>query len=327
MEVKGKFKVGSEEFNDGYVASPGQNAEEISENYAKRRMGFLEAQIETEKSLPNDKLKQSGPQTAALKRASNNRTLGPIQVSETTLQGNKSDLQELINEEDTIISEASLLAEQEIKAAQEEDAGPANRSVTESSSAEPTFSAQAATPSWVPDYGSTTVRKVTSSRATDPIGTPYAFNRLIWYDNPGFGRYEPYEHDFFLYNYDRATLLRPGQSSYPGCFPNVYYSTNYPASAEPYLDSRAKEPPAVGCEVDEKAYTIGALRADNLKANQVYQVYVSTGKTNVGRDKWKLQAQKQIRAPGCSSALCITSNGTRTLVPAWSPAPTQGLFW
>jgi hypothetical protein len=57
-EVESELKVGSEEFQDGYVASPGQSAKEINKNYTKHRIGFLEAQIETAKSLPNDKLKQ-----------------------------------------------------------------------------------------------------------------------------------------------------------------------------------------------------------------------------------------------------------------------------
>jgi hypothetical protein len=286
----------------------------------------LEAQIETAKSLPNDKLKQPKSQTTAVKKALADRAPRPIQVKEATFRGGESDLEDFISEEDAVISDASVLTEEEIE---EVPAGaePANRSTGESSPAEPTFSAQAAAPRWVPDYGFTTVRKVTSSRASSPIGTPYVLNQFIWYDNPGFGRYEPYEHDFFLYNFDRKTILRSGQSSYPGCFPNVYWSSSYPDAAEAYLDSRAKEPPAVGCEVDEKAYTIGALRADKLRADKVYQTYISTGKTNVSRDRWKLLAQKQVRAPGCSSALCITSKATRVLVPAWSSAPNQGKSW
>lgn len=326
-EVEGEFKIGSEEFRDGYVASPGQSADEINKNYTRQRIGFLKAQIETEKSLPNGKLKQPESQTASVKKALTKRAVGPTQISKATLQGKKADLKELVNGEDEIISKASLLTEEKIRETQEADAESVNSStITDASTAEPTFSAQAAAPSWVPDYGSTTVRKVTSRRANKPIGTPYALNRLIWYSDPGFGRYEPYEHDFFLYNYDRATLLRGGQSDYPGCFPNVYWTTSYPAAAEPYLDSRATLTPGK-CEVDEKAYTVGALRADKLQADRVYQVYVSTGKTSVNRDRWKLQAGLQRRAIGCSSALCITTKEVRVLVPAWSPAPEDGLFW
>lgn len=50
-------------------------------------------------------------------------------------------------------------------------------------------------------------------------GGRYTRQTMRWGNPPGFRYEETYEHDFFLYNYDRATYLDATNVGYPDCMP------------------------------------------------------------------------------------------------------------
>jgi hypothetical protein len=152
-------------------------------------------------------------------------------------------------------------------------------------------------------------------------GGRYTRQTMRWGNFPGFRYEETYEHDFFLYNYDRATYLDPRNIGYPNCLPAAtYWSTTWPASSRPYLDTRFGQNSK--CEVDELAYTVGAAFANQLFNGITYETYIRTANGNANSDRFRLSGQIGYRSPvtNCPRdwTWCSFGKYSVVLVPAWS---------
>lgn len=143
-----------------------------------------------------------------------------------------------------------------------------------------------------------------------------------------FSSEQTYEHDIFLYNYDRKTYLDGGSTSFPNCYPKTTYAaTSWPAESKPYLDTRLAEN-LTSCEIDELAYTIGAAQANALKANTDYYTYIRTANGNDYSDRFKLQAQIGHRTPTiCYTTWCSFGDKSYVLIPAWSSTVPGTQSW
>ncbi|MCK5023643.1 MAG: fibronectin type III domain-containing protein, partial [Candidatus Aenigmarchaeota archaeon] len=152
-------------------------------------------------------------------------------------------------------------------------------------------------------------------------GGRYVYQFMKW-DAVNFSEEQTYEHDVFLYNYDKRTYLDGNTTAYPGCWPKLTYaSTSWPAASRPYIDTRF-DPNMVSCETEELAYTIGAAQASALQANINYYTYIRTEYGNDSTDKFKLNAQIGHRIPnGCYSTWCSFGDQSYELVPSWYYVP------
>lgn len=139
---------------------------------------------------------------------------------------------------------------------------------------------------------------------------------------------QTYEQKVILYNYDRKTYLDGSSTSYPGCYPNATYAaTSWPATSQPYLDTRFSEN-LVSCEINELAYTIGAAQASALQANVDYYTYIRTVNGNDTSDKLKIQGQVGYRSPSsCYTTWCSAKYKIYTIIPGWSTTVPGTQSW
>lgn len=158
-------------------------------------------------------------------------------------------------------------------------------------------------------------------------GGRYVQQNMKW-TSVSFSSDQTYEHDVFLYNYDRKTYLNGANTAYPNCYPTTTYAaTTWPSASKPYLDTRLSEN-LVSCEIDELAYTIGAAQANALQANTDYYTYIRTADGNDTVDKFKLQAQIGHRIPtSCYTTWCSFRNQSYTLIPGWSSSVPGTQSW
>lgn len=158
-------------------------------------------------------------------------------------------------------------------------------------------------------------------------GGRYTTQYMKW-NSIGFSTEQTYEHDVFLYNYDRKTYLDGTSTSYPGCYPKATYAaTSWPEASKPYLDTRLSENLA-SCEIDELAYTIGAAQASALQANTDYFTYIRTADGNDSMDKFKIQGQIGHRSPsGCYTTWCSYGDKSYNIVRAWSTNVPGAQSW
>ena len=149
-------------------------------------------------------------------------------------------------------------------------------------------------------------------------GGRYVYQFMKW-DSVNFSEEQTYEHDVFLYNYDRKTYLDGDSTSYPGCYPKITYaSTSWPAESKPYLDTRFSMY-SPSCEINELAYTIGAAQARALQAYVYYYTYIRSENGNDSIDKFVLNAQIGHRSPSyCYTTWCSFGDETYALIPKWS---------
>ena len=154
--------------------------------------------------------------------------------------------------------------------------------------------------------------------STYGVGNRYAYNYFQWNNDPSFGHYSTYEHDFFLNNDPNSSL---GSGTYLTTsqtwqgYPTVEYVASTLPSA--YLDTRAFD------GSDEVAYTIGSGWAKDIVANSGYYTYFISKNGLTSQDNGKLSAQIGEQRPwGCSTTWCSFSTNIITLVPAWTvPVP------
>ena len=149
-------------------------------------------------------------------------------------------------------------------------------------------------------------------------GGRYTTQYMKW-DSVNFSEEQTYEHDVFLYNYDRKTYLDGDTTAYPGCWPELTYAaTSWPAASKPYIDTRFNMY-MVSCDINELAYTIGMAQASALQANIRYYTYIRTEDGNDSSDKFKLRAQIGHRIPNsCYSTWCSFGDHSYDLIPSWS---------
>ena len=152
------------------------------------------------------------------------------------------------------------------------------------------------------------------------VNNRYVSNYMEW-SRDEFRRGQGYEHDFFLNNYPESTL--PGtyfDRSVRGTrrLPNIEYaSTTWPSSSRPYLDTR------LGDDLEEVAYTIGMVYANQISSRKRYRTYIRVKRGDAGRDNAKLTGFLMAPRPlTCGSQWCMFSRDRAELVDAWDiPVP------
>lgn len=255
-----------------------------------------------------------------MKAALTKRDSGPVRVLKAAFLGDPLKLKQLSQDND--VEEADVVDQESIKKKIQEESpqsekGPQNQFEVFSktshlvASLNPgTLFAQAVT--WWPNFGTSYVDADSTGR--------YTRQTMKWNANV-FNTDDTYEHDFFLYNYDRSAYLDSRTGYYSGCEPfHTDWYADWGTAAAPYLDTRLAEPGSGFCEVDELPYTIGAGQPSRIDTSLSHYTWIHTLKGIATSDRFKLQAQLGYQNPrGCTSTWCsFGGRGLRILVPAWS---------
>ncbi|MCK5385866.1 MAG: fibronectin type III domain-containing protein [Gammaproteobacteria bacterium] len=303
--LESEFTFDGEDIYDFYVVSSKGKKKNIKEDYIKNRKAFL---VDTK-----DVAKMS---------SANSKNVENILVTKITVTDKKGNIDEM--KKGLEINKINVKPVQSIIAPQIfEKSVPKEARLLDDKNAigkkidNKTFAVaaeSASLDSLVPNSG-------TSYFYPSSHGGRYVYQFMKW-DSVNFSEEQTYEHDVFLYNYDRKTYLDGGTTSYPGCWPELTYAaTSWPVASRPYIDTRFgyNEYNIPICEIDELIYTIGAAQASALQANIRYYTYIRTENGNDSSDKFKLQAQIGHRVPNsCYSTWCSFGDGHYDLIPSWS---------
>lgn len=342
-KLESDFIIGPTKIHDFYVEPKAGTATQLESDYAQNRLDYFADVVASEAEMPAKERSELQPRLDAMKAALEKRDSGSVRVSKVTFSGELSVLQQLAQSgipakvkiidkglmkelmEKKMQHEKQLRQKDIIKQSQKplsiQRLLAALNPVSLLASVEkPTpLVAQSFPVRWYPDLGVSYVYPSAN-------GGRYTRQTMSWGRNY-FRSEETYEHDFFLYNYDRATYLDPITVGYPDCYPNsVYASTTWPAGSAPYLDTRFGQNSQ--CEVDELAYTLGAAYAYVIPQGMTHETYIRTANGNAGADKFKLIAQLGYRSPvTCDSTFCSFGKSSRVLVPAWSINVPNTKYW
>ena len=315
--LESEFLLDSSPIHEFYPVSPRVNTKDIESDYVKNRLAGLQDMISEKDKLSADQKSELASRFAAAQKALKEPNTNKIRVSKAIFSGKKPDLEKLkdsprVKELDIFDTGTKIDKEGKPKEI------PSNKVFQGSQ----VISIAATGPSWMPNYG-------TSLIGVSSLGGRFARQYMKW-DTIAFAHEDTYEHDFFLYNYDRQTYLNGASTAYPNCFPVLTYaSTSWPAAAMPYLDSRNNlANNELACKVDELSYTIGAARADQLVAGTTYNNYIRTTDGNATSDNFKITAQLGYRtADTCFTTWCSWSDSQVALVSAWSTLAPGTLNW
>lgn len=306
---------------DTEISQPniGDVSQQVEEDYLENRLAFFADMLATEDELGPEEKTQLQAQFESMRMAISDLQAPPLLINSMIVYADPVKINALRIEANNSIEEIIIDTKDQPSSATL--AGEVNI-ISESDAARISSpQAVAADPAWYPNLGYS---------FTDPsqYGGRYTTQYMKW-DNASFGSNQTYEHDFFLYNYDGQAYLNPGSTSYPGCMPVVNYAaTSWPAEAKPYLDTRLKEPPSVGCETEEVPYTIGAAQANQLSSSIWYYNYIRTSEGNAETDRFKVQAQLGHRTPSdCYTTWCSFGDEILNLVPAWNDNIPGTLIW
>lgn len=292
--LEGNFTYKGESIHDFYVLDDSNRNKNIKEDYIKSRKAFI---VDIERSIQS-------PIASDLQNVEN------LSISGVTLVGAKNNIEKIKGDLNSNNAEVLNL---EVK-----DAGKLQPKEKQAPKEAPmpqkgleVISLATVSDNMIPKSG-------TSYFYPSSSGGRYVQQNMTW-TSISFSSDQTYEHDVFLYNYDRKTYLNGTTTAYPNCFPTTTYAaTNWPSASKPYLDTRLAMN-LVSCEVDELAYTIGAAQANALQANTNYYTYIRTTDGNDTVDKFKLQAQIGHRLPtSCYTTWCSFGDQSYNLIPAWS---------
>ncbi len=299
MILEGEFVFDGEAIYDFYMVNKSKK-KNIKENYIKNRKAFLaDTKNVTKISSTNSKNIENilvTKITVMGEEGKINKIKKGLEISKINIKSTKSVVASRVSKK-PILKEAHLLDDKTMD------------SKTSSVIAQSTLLNEL-----VPNSG--------SSHFYPSAYGGRAVKQYMKWDSINFSANQTYEHDVFLYNYDRKTYLDGGTTSYPGCWPELEYAaTSWPAASKPYIDTRFNKN-MVSCDVNELAYTIGAAQASALQANINYVTYIRTEYGNDSVDKFKLKAQIGHRIPSsCYTTWCSFGDKSFNLVPVWSFAP------
>jgi len=278
MILESNFIVNNEAVHDFYVVDPRNKNKNIKEDYIKNRRAFL-ADLKGANQIASN----------------SSNDIENILITKITVTGENSSIDQIkkglaIDKINIKNSQPDIAPQTSGKTVSKETRLLDNKSVSVAVAVLPLYTL-------VPNSG-------TSYFYPSSSGGRYTQQNMKW-NSINFSTEQTYEHDIFLYNYDRKTYLDGSSTAYPGCYPNATYAaTSWPAVSKPYLDTRLSEN-LVSCEVDELAYTIGAAQASALQANVDYYTYIRTANGNDTADKFKLQGQVGHRTPSnCYTTWC-----------------------
>ena len=309
--LESKFTFDGEDIYDFYVVSSKGKKKNIKEDYIKNRKAFLTDTKDVKKiSSTNSKNVENilvTKITVTDKKGNINEMKKGLEISKINIKPAQSVIAPQIFEK-PIPKEVHLLDDKN-------DVGKMTDNKTFSVAVE-----SASLDSLVPNSG-------TSYFYPSSYGGRYVYQFMKW-DAVNFSEEQTYEHDVFLYNYDRKTYLNGDSTSYPGCYPTVTYAaTSWPAESKPYLDTRFSMYSPT-CEINELAYTIGAAKASALQANIKYYTYIRTENGNDLSDKFVLNAQIGHRSPSyCYTTWCSFGDETHALIPKWSSTVPGTQTW
>lgn len=292
MIIESDFTVNKEAVHDFYVVNPKNKDKNIKEDYIKNRKAFL-ADLKSANRISSN----------------SSNDIENILVKKITVTGENSNIDQI--KKGLVIDKITVKNNQpNINLQTKGKDSPKEARLLNDTN---TFVTAAALPLYtlVPNSG-------TSYFYPSAYGGRYTQQNMKW-SSINFSTEQTYEHDIFLYNYDRKTYLDGTSTSYPGCYPNATYAaTSWPVASQPYLDTRLSEN-LVSCEVDELAYTIGAAQASALQANVDYYTYIRTANGNDTTDKFKLQGQVGHRTPSnCYTTWCSFGDQSYNIIRAWS---------
>lgn len=316
--LEGEFKIGDVTHYEFYIIQPGMNlaSAELSalqRDYQEKRFALMQSVLASATHLDNDFFVQSDTMLASMRHAVATADTGPVLVSKAVILANRTDISQLMEHSSDLIQ--NIEVEDAVRYQEKLNRKAMRQETTESENEEMSTTSSS---TWWPNVGYSYTYPYSSTQR-------YTLQYMGWYA-PAFTWIQTYEHDYFLYNYDRATYLYGGSTAYPGCFPVVQYAaTTWPAASYPYLDTRFNY---TGCEVNELAFTAGAAQASAIPGGVWHYYYIITANGNASRDHFKLQAQRGYRSPTwCYTTWCSFADYTLNLVPAWNSAVPGTVYW
>lgn len=292
MIIESNFTVNNEAVHDFYVVDPKNKNKNIKEDYIKNRKAFL-ADLKGANQISSN----------------SSNGIDNILITKITVTGENSNIEQIkkgleIDKINVKNNQPNIVPQTNGKAGPKEARLLDNKNSFVTAAVFPLYTL-------IPNSG-------TSYFYPSAYGGRYTQQNMKW-NSINFSTEQTYEHDIFLYNYDRKTYLDGSSTAYPGCYPNATYAaTSWPAASQPYLDTRLSEN-LVSCEIDELAYTIGAAQASALQANVDYYTYIRTADGNDSSDKFKLQGQIGHRTPSnCFTTWCSFGDQSYNIIRAWS---------
>ncbi len=310
--IESDFVLGPVTIHDFYPVPEGADAATIQSDYVKNRMAGLQDFLKDKDSLTAEQRKELAAQYEAAEKILKESFREEVKISKAMILGKKANLEKIKSHQKVKKLEIKD-GDGKIDKNKEPKQIPDGK-VTLGSDEITSFAATTGS-TWIPNNG-------TSVTAVAAEGGRYTRQYMRW-GTMVFAHEDTYEHDFYLYNYDRYTYLNGASTAYPNCFPvATYASTSWPAASMPYLDSRNGFPDRVGCDIDELSYTIGAARADQLVAGVTYNNYIRTKTGNAASDKFKINAQLGYRSDDtCYTTWCSWSESQVRLVNFTAAVP------
>jgi len=316
--LEGEFEFGGVTHYEFYTVQPGMNLASadlsaLQRDYQEKRFALMQSVLASAGDLENDFFVQSDTMLASMRHAVATADTGPVLVSKAVILANRTDISQLMEHSADLIQ--NIEVEDAVRYQEKLNRKAMRQETTES---ELDVMSTTSSSTWWPNVGYSYTYPYSSTQR-------YTLQYMGWYA-PAFTWTQTYEHDYFLYNYDRATYLNGGSTAYPGCFPVVQYAaTTWPAGSYPYLDTRFNY---TGCEVNELAYTIGAAQASAIPGGVWHYNYIITANGNASSDRFKLQAQRGYRSPSsCYTTWCSFGDYILNLVPAWNSTVPGTVYW
>jgi hypothetical protein len=311
LVIESRTSAGAEDITDFLVLAPNEKAESAASRMAQYRRDALADTLASARQLPDaqrTELLIRLNESASIMRRTGNADEQDMTITGATLVGEPHVV-------DMFIRDHENLLDKDVTALPSSFDAP----VPQASIGNAVTTATTPAKTWYPNEG----YSITGATGTGTSERRYTQQFMTWF-NPSFTSTQTYEHDFFVYNYDRKSYFNTSSTPYPDCYPvtDGYAQTTYPTDSKPYLDTRFSWSK---CEIDEVPFTIGVAQASMLVAKKSYWTYFKTSKGNVTSSKFKLQAQRGYRSPTfCYSTWCSNGDQILTLVPAWKEMP--GLY-
>ena len=306
MILEGEFMFNGEAIYDFYMVDSKDKKKNIKEDYIKNRRAFLADTMEVTKISP-----------------ANSKNVENILVTKITVAGKKGNINKMkkgleISKVNIKPDQSAIIPQVSKKPAPKEVHLLDNEMIDNKASSAVTK--DVSLDELVPNSG--------SSHFYPSAYGGRAVKQYMKWDSINFTEEQTYEHDVFLYNYDRKSYLDGDTTSYPGCWPELEYAaTSWPAASKPYIDTRFSMY-MVSCDKNELAYTIGAAQASALQANTNYFTYIRTENGNDSSDKFYLKAQIGHRIPDfCYTTWCSFGDESFSLIPAWSTTVPGDKTW
>ncbi|MCK5413241.1 MAG: hypothetical protein KAI57_02590 [Candidatus Pacebacteria bacterium] len=306
MILESEFTFDNEAIHDFYLVNSKSKKKNIKEDYIKNRKAFL-----------------ADTKDIAKMSFTNSKNVENILVTKITATGKKGDINKIkkgleISKVNVRPAQPTIIPQVSEKSMPREALSLDDKMINSK-----TFSVAAESTSLdnlVPNSG-------TSYFYPSSSGGRYVWQFMKW-NSINFSAEQTYEHDVFLYNYDRKTYLDGGTTAYPGCWPKLTYAaTTWPVASKPYIDTRL-DMNLVSCEIDELPYTIGVAQASALQANVDYYTYIRTENGDDSSDKFKLQAQIGHRVPSsCYTTWCSFGDQIYNIIPSWSTTVPGTQTW